>query len=307
MAACLATAAGDRDPGVAVPALAALPFAGPSEAGQAAARRALGAGDAAMRARAADWFRWHGIRADLADLERPRERDPTVAAVLAAARHVIQLGPAAATAPVAGPAPWFRYGEGRDDRAHRAAADLAEALMAARRVSAPPITGGATVAEPVPGFAADPPGSFGRRVGEGAFAGGLHVGHDTGWHQPGAPVRAVLAGTVRVARPALPSWGGLVVVEHDGPDGPVCSLYGHLGLLLAVAEGDRITAGQLLGTLGRSMSPENGGYGTHRHLGLRQGPYGDGGWVCGYLRDRTPAEAGWLDPVPTIARWRGLR
>lgn len=302
----LAAATADRDPEVARPAMAALTFAGPATAARDAARRALGATDAGVRARAAEWFRWHGLPEDLAALDR-RERDSEVAAVVAAARATIS-GRGRVISPAVGPATWFLYG-GSDVPAHDAAAALAERLAAQLVPVADPSAAATTgaVVDPVAGFVSDRPGCFGLRIAEGPYGGRVHVGHDTAWYQAGAPVRAVLDGIVRTASPALPSWGGLVVVEHQGPDGAVCSLYGHLGLLLAVRPGCRVSAGQLLGTLGRTMSPENGGYVAHLHFGLHRGDFGDGLWVRGYLRDESPAAAGWLDPVPTIATWRARR
>ncbi|MFM2092794.1 MAG: Peptidase family [Planctomycetota bacterium] len=300
----LDTAARHADPEVAAAALVALTHAGSATAGRAAAGRGLSAADPKVRARAAEWFRWHGTTLDLTVLAAP-DGDAEARAVRQAAMAAIRH--ATAAAPAAGPAPWFRYGEGSDAALHRAAAALGERLRDLRTPPAASATRAGGIVEPVRGCFSDPPGSFALRVGTGAFAGGTHVGHDTGWHQPGAPVRAVMDGIVRVAAPALPSWGGLVVVEHDGPEGPVCSLYGHLGLLLAVRSGDPVAAGQLLGTLGRAMSPENGGYGVHLHLGLHRGPFADGGWVRGYLRSEGPGLDGWVDPIQTLARWRGQR
>ena len=77
-------------------------------------------------------------------------------------------------------------------------------------------------------------------------------------------------------------WGGLVVVEHlfrEGKPGTkeqrICSLYGHLGRLLPVREGEAVQLGQTLGVIGKGPGEENGYYNPHLHFGLHRGPYED--------------------------------
>lgn len=71
----------------------------------------------------------------------------------------------------------------------------------------------------------------------------------------GKPVVAVAAGTVRYADWAKNGWKGygyLVIVEHDFKDGhSYSSAYGLLNSI-AVKTGQKLTAGQTLGTLGKS-------------------------------------------------------
>lgn len=51
------------------------------------------------------------------------------------------------------------------------------------------------------------------------------------------------------------------------------SLYGHGGFDVLVKPGDRIARGQKIGTEGLSCAEENGGYGSHLHFGIGDGPF----------------------------------
>lgn len=147
----------------------------------------------------------------------------------------------------------------------------------------------------------EPKDGFGVRTNpnDRAFKQLVHVGDDVSWHQDHACVVALADGIVRAVR-CQPSWGGLVIVEHQldcdalpgveelaegfseaveepliGPNGAlrVCSLYAHLGPFVRVRPGQAITAGEKIGTIGRALTWENGGYPAHLHLGLHLGPY----------------------------------
>ena len=125
-----------------------------------------------------------------------------------------------------------------------------------------------------------------------------HMGDDMSWHQPHSTVVAMADGIVRVARTGENSWGGLVVIEHRTAGGNVfCSLYGHLGPVIAVRPGDRVKGGQRIGALGRTHTRENGGLGTHLHFGINRGAFGPGS-VAGYVspkRFKHPSLR-WIDP-----------
>lgn len=113
----------------------------------------------------------------------------------------------------------------------------------------------------------------------------LHVGADLGWHQVGEPVFAIADGVVRISEgPRLQDaktapreneglrWGNLVVLEHRfGEQEYYTSIYGHLGVDRRVHVGDIVTAGQMIGTIGRQHASINGGYKPHVHLGIRTG------------------------------------
>ncbi|MHC4717256.1 MAG: peptidoglycan DD-metalloendopeptidase family protein, partial [Planctomycetota bacterium] len=113
--------------------------------------------------------------------------------------------------------------------------------------------------------------SYGLRSkgGVGPFAGTTHVGDDVAWRKPHATVVAIGDGVVRRVRVGAITWGGLVVVEHTGPDGKrFCSLYAHLGPLVCVRSGQTVKKGQQLGAIGRTHTWEGGGYGAHLHFGI---------------------------------------
>ena len=84
--------------------------------------------------------------------------------------------------------------------------------------------------------------------------GHLHSGADLAAAQ-GTPVRATLAGEAHVVVSAT-GYGLHVVVDHGGG---LSSLYGHLSAV-AVTDGQRVEAGQVIGAVGST------GYSTGPHL-----------------------------------------
>jgi murein DD-endopeptidase MepM/ murein hydrolase activator NlpD len=115
-------------------------------------------------------------------------------------------------------------------------------------------------------FAGYPRKSFG--------ANGTHAGEDCAWFREGSSMYAITDGIVRMVQGAGGDWGFLVAIEHRLPDGRyLTSVYGHLAFDLLVGPGDVVTAGQRIGTQGLSTSVENGGYGSHLHFGLGDGPF----------------------------------
>lgn len=297
----------DRDPVVAALAISGLIHLGPDPATRLRIRSLLAAPAPEVRARAAEWLRWHGVVEDLPTLRSRREVDLQVLADVTAATAAIAGRPTTVELPLPAP-PLLHYGDPAPDGAQAEAEAQGERLRQALVPLHPAAAQKGRIVDPVIGFPAERPGSFGRVVpGAGPMSGLVHAGHDCAWNQPDAPVVAIADGVVRLAKPAVPSFGGLVVVEHDGPAGPYCSLYGHLGLLLAVREGDRVAGGDLLGAVGRNHSSENGGYVAHLHFGVHAGAFGDHGWITGYVREAKPEQFGWLDPLTTMARLRQKR
>lgn len=122
----------------------------------------------------------------------------------------------------------------------------------------------------------------------------LHVGADLGWRQVDEPVFAVANGVVRLSigpefdakekkrgtteasgrglkSAALP-WGNLIVIEHRLANGEYyTTLYGHLGAKRLVRAGDVVTAGRMIGAIGRQHPRINGGYKPHLHFGVLKG------------------------------------
>ena len=148
--------------------------------------------------------------------------------------------------------------------------------------------------------------SFGAFIapGNSPFSNAHHLGDDVLFGHQQATVVAIGDGLVRTAEPGVPSWGGLVVIEHKLPNGAYfCSLYGHLGPLICVQPGDRVSQGQKLGSLGRNYVFATGGYYSHLHFGIHRGRFatedGEARWISGYLPPKLFNESkkhGWLDP-----------
>lgn len=140
---------------------------------------------------------------------------------------------------------------------------------------------------------------------KGSFANSIHVGDDCGWNKEHRTVVSIAPGVVRLVSHIV-TWGHIVVVEHTSADGSkFCSLYGHLSPLILVRPGDVVDAGQKLGSIGRSNSIDNGGYGAHVHFGIHKGPYAtETHWICGYVDPQVfkNGEHGWADPQAFLKR-----
>lgn len=269
-----------------------------------------------VRDRAAEYLRWHGTmdERDAITEALAREQDPWARASLAAAEAAVRTrderGLSLSRELLADRSftPTWRSTHPREDHPTDAMTQQAAALRRMAGYDVEPLDppDDAPVAErwlaPVRDYFDDQRRSFGVVVDladAGAFQGLVHLGDDAAWRREHETVVAVADGIVRYAGEARRSWGGLVIIEHRLPDDRrLCSLYGHLGPLIAVRVGQTVEAGQKLGALGRSLTWENGGYLAHLHLALREGPFGDGAWISGYM---TPLafernDHGWLDP-----------
>ena len=90
----------------------------------------------------------------------------------------------------------------------------------------------------------------------------------------GCSIYAIADGIVRMVQGAGGDWGFLIVVEHRLESGDyITSGYGHCAWDVLVKAGDRVVAGQKIATQGLSCSAENGGYGSHLHFGIGDGPF----------------------------------
>lgn len=114
-----------------------------------------------------------------------------------------------------------------------------------------------------------PKGIFGKQHGSV-----FHVGEDTGWLLEGLPIHSIAHGVVRLVQHDL-SWGTMIVIESNIRGTPVTHLYAHLAEELDVLPGDMVYPGQKIGTIGRSVSYENGGYWAHVHIGIELETYED--------------------------------
>lgn len=149
--------------------------------------------------------------------------------------------------------------------------------------------------------------SFGIHTGNtaGPFSNRHHMGDDVAWGLEHESIVAIGDGIVRRVVIGQSSWGGLVIVEHRDAEAVMfCSLYSHLGPLIAVREGDSIKQGQKIGSLGRTHTWEGGGYRAHLHFGIHEGPYTqEQRWITGYItHDHFQGDHGWVDPQPYIRK-----
>jgi len=137
-----------------------------------------------------------------------------------------------------------------------------------------------------------PNGGYGLKMLRIANRDYFHTGADFGWLQEGTPVFAIADGVVRASvggvvsqsanggkrkrvNAKLPSqWGNLIVIEHRlSEDQCFTTIYGHLANDRHVQIGDFVTAGQLIGSIGRKSAVINGGYEPHLHFGVRAGRF----------------------------------
>jgi 4-aminobutyrate aminotransferase-like enzyme/Ser/Thr protein kinase RdoA (MazF antagonist) len=139
----------------------------------------------------------------------------------------------------------------------------------------------------------------------------LHLGVDV-FLPAGEPILAPLDGTVRDAahRPAAKDWGGIVVLDHETPEGIVFhTLYGHLSAagIERLAPGDAIRRGDVVGELGDEA--ENGGWAPHLHLQLLTTDLGRGADAhgVGTLAERDVWESVSPDPNLLLGLRGGVR
>jgi len=147
--------------------------------------------------------------------------------------------------------------------------------------------------EEVPGTSLQP---FAHPRGNGV----VHTGRDVGACLDGSGYYAVADGVVRFVHSGG-DMGTLLVTEHRlDARRSVCAVTMHGGAAVFVKGGERVSAGQLIGTMGMGFSPENGGHFAHLHFGLYPGPF-DAAHNHGY-KQRADGLLDWLDP----ARWLPL-
>jgi hypothetical protein len=100
----------------------------------------------------------------------------------------------------------------------------------------------------------------------------------------GAPVHTIANGQVVASDYYAPSWGNIVLIEHQLPDGGrVWSQYAHLQERLA-AVGDRVTRGQRIGAIGKGHADK---YPAHLHFEIRRRQLEPNAW--GFSREQVLA------------------
>jgi murein DD-endopeptidase MepM/ murein hydrolase activator NlpD len=102
------------------------------------------------------------------------------------------------------------------------------------------------------------------------------------------------------------NWGGIIIIAHKNPkNGEIFySLYGHLGKRYIKA-GDPVEIGELIGTIGKSMSESNGIWeDEHLHFAIYAGKF-DGKVLPGYLSEDMGKEKieTWKDPLEFIKKY----
>ena len=109
--------------------------------------------------------------------------------------------------------------------------------------------------------------AFSGREGDPRERRTIHLGIDL-FDEPGAVVHAPLGGRVKSVRDNSDrlDYGPTVILEHDSPDGPFWTLYGHLQRTSVgnLSAGDPVEAGQIIARIG--PYPENGGWPPHLHF-----------------------------------------
>ncbi len=109
--------------------------------------------------------------------------------------------------------------------------------------------------------------AFEGRAGDPRERRTIHLGIDL-FDAPGAVVKAPLAGRVTSVRDndARLDYGPTVILEHEGPEGPFWTLYGHLQRTSVgnLSPGDPVEAGQIIARIG--PYPENGDWPPHLHF-----------------------------------------
>lgn len=132
---------------------------------------------------------------------------------------------------------------------------------------------------------------------------GIHLGDDC-IRAPGTPIYAIYDGYVRYARNKTISsgWGYLMIVESQISNITFCTVYGHMGSRMYPGEGQWVSRGQYIGTVGSTA--ESGQTSPHLHLGVYAGAFGTSTgnypwWCKGYAS----STSGWYNPTDFINRW----
>jgi len=129
----------------------------------------------------------------------------------------------------------------------------------------------------------------------------IHLGIDL-FEEAGAMVFAPLAGRVKSVRDndGRLDYGPTVILEHDGPQGPFWTLYGHLQRTSVgnLGVGDPVEAGQIIARVG--PHPENGDWPPHLHFQIMTDLLGFAGEFPGVALPREQAIWASFSPDPNL-------
>ena len=109
-------------------------------------------------------------------------------------------------------------------------------------------------------------------------------------------ISAICNGTVRF-RGWMKGYGGVLIQNCTVQDQPVTVLYGHLNIdSISQNIGSSLTAGSVIGQLGKGFSQETDGERKHLHLGVHRGTAVN---YRGYVQTKEELNA-WIDPTELL-------
>lgn len=110
------------------------------------------------------------------------------------------------------------------------------------------------------------------------------------------PVHAVCSGKL-VSKEYVTGYGGVIVESCDLGNQPITAIYGHLDLSsINAKEGDDLSAGDIVGILGKAYSAETDGERKHLHLGFHKGNAIN---FLGYVASQGQLSE-WIDPCSYV-------
>ena len=127
---------------------------------------------------------------------------------------------------------------------------------------------------------------------------GFHTGEDfetfENEQDSDVPITAICNGKVRF-RGWVKGYGGVMIQECTHLDQAVTVLYGHLNIdSVTLQTGDELTAGSLIGNLGKGYSKETDGERKHLHLAIHKGTTLN---YRGYVQTEKELDP-WINPFP---------
>jgi murein DD-endopeptidase MepM/ murein hydrolase activator NlpD len=138
---------------------------------------------------------------------------------------------------------------------------------------------------------------------------GIHLGDDCSV-SAGTPVKSILPGRVILSdiyegTEKKPNWGNIIILKHTHTKKakPVYSLYGHLGERFKQV-GDFVEKGEVIGTVGKENTPQNGWWEAHLHFAIYEGPWEDLVLPGFFKKDQHRTRLSyWRNPVRWLQRY----
>ncbi|HBC85964.1 MAG TPA: hypothetical protein DCZ94_03315 [Lentisphaeria bacterium] len=129
----------------------------------------------------------------------------------------------------------------------------------------------------------------------------VRIGDTVGLRQIYLTVVSIGNGEVKLAE-FNPRRGYTAVIEHTGSDGrKFCSYYTHLSPFIHVRQGDLVSKGEKLGSIGRHFTWENGGYGAHLYFGIYNAAFDTSSdWPTYTTSEEFAKGSKWADPQQFI-------